>query len=115
MKYLKSAFVTLFSCCLLSSHASAATWSGLADITLIYPWSNNNTPGSGIIYLQFSQMATSTGCRTDVGLIALKKDNIMFNEIYAAILSAQAQGRKVKYYVDGCDPAGFPVLTLLQL
>ena len=115
MKKLKGLLATLLFVFMLSNVASAATWSGLTDITLIYPWSNNNTAGSGIIYLQFSQMVTSTGCRTDVGLIALKKDNIVFNEIYAAILSTQAQGRKVKYYFDGCDPAGFPVLTLLQM
>jgi hypothetical protein len=106
-----------FAICFISfsSAVSAATWSEFTDITTIYAYSNNNTEGTGIIYLQFSQFATSTGCRADAnGLVALRKENILFREIYATVLSAQAQGKQVRYFVDGCDPSGWPVLQMLQ-
>lgn len=102
----------IFFSVLLSNLAAAATWSNFADITNIYAY---NADGTGTIYLQFSQFVSSSGCRTDAnGLVALKKDNILFREIYSAILSSSAQGKQVRYYVDGCDAAGWPILQMLQ-
>ena len=109
-------FLFAICCICFVGSASAAMWSDFTSITTIYPWSNGNTEASATIYVQFSQTLTAAGCRTDAnGLVALKKDNVLFREIYTLIPSAQAQGKQVRYYVDGCDSANWPVLQHMQL
>jgi hypothetical protein len=108
---MKHIFAIIF-CISFSGSVSAATWSDYTDIGTMYAF---NADGTGTIYFQFSQFVTSAGCRTDAnGIVALKKENILFREIYAAILSSSAQGKQVRYYVDGCDSSGWPVLQMLQ-
>jgi hypothetical protein len=105
-------------CCLFLSTASfAEAWLGPATVANIYPYTMAYASSEGLIYLQFSAYTPQPGCRQDAsGLVALTKANPLFKEIYALLLSAQAQGKQVSYFVDGCSTDGnWPVLKMVQL
>jgi hypothetical protein len=98
----------IVSCALLLSvPAFAQQWSGNTSIEQIYPHSTNNTDGT--IYFMFEKMINPGGCSKS-NLIALKRSNKLSSEIYAIMLSSAVSGKKVSYYIVGCDAHGYPEL-----
>ncbi|QPB82198.1 hypothetical protein CWC22_003900 [Pseudoalteromonas rubra] len=85
----------------------AGSWSGTTYVKEIYAHSTNNVDGT--IYFKFASMKNPYNCEQS-DLIALKKSNKVFSELYSLILAAFATDQKVNYYVNGCDQHGYPEL-----
>jgi hypothetical protein len=92
---------------IFSASTYAGQWSASTFVKKIYPHATNNTDGT--IYLTFDVMLNPDNCTRD-SLLALKKSNKLSSEIYSLFLAAANSGKKVSYWVGGCDDAGYPVL-----
>jgi hypothetical protein len=70
--------------------------------------------GTAIIIGLTSPLVTLEACSNKNELV-LKKDHPLFNEMYAAILSAFHANTKFQGWVNGCYPSwGMPVLTRMD-
>ncbi|WP_125562699.1 hypothetical protein [Pseudoalteromonas rubra] len=105
MKIKALAIVLTLGICSFFSHAGS--WSGTTYVKEIYAHSTNNADGT--IYFKFGLMKNPYNCEQS-DLIALKKSNKVFSELYSLILAAFATEQKVNYYVNGCDQHGYPEL-----
>jgi len=101
--------IILWGVSLLSAAASGG-WSNHSEVTLIYPNISDET-----IYIQFSNMINPDECTKSSKISLKKEDNFFFDESFSILLAAYAAGKKVKYYVGGCDTAGYPQLDHLWL
>ncbi|NOU52326.1 hypothetical protein HG263_17500 [Pseudoalteromonas sp. JBTF-M23] len=71
-------------------------WSGASKISQIYP-----APGENGILIKHGSMPNPDNCPSPSYYI-LKKDNILFNEIYALLVAAQARQASINIQVVGC-------------
>lgn len=93
MKFFKVAALCLVFVCI---GAWAAGWSSSLTVTEIYP-----APSYNGILIKQSSMINPDSCAS-AAYYLLKKDNVLFNEIYTLLVSAQARKSNVRIHVSGC-------------
>jgi len=105
--------IIMFFVLVLSSQYLSASWSGNAKITMVYPHPQNT---DGVVYFKFDNMANHADCENDL-FIALKRDNTMFTELYAMLLSANLADKNVQYFLSNtdCDVGKYPVMYVARI
>ncbi|UTW44711.1 hypothetical protein KFE80_09930 [bacterium SCSIO 12696] len=90
--------VTLLSVLLVfvGNMALAAGWSGGANIQEIYP-----SPGNNGVFIKHGSMPNPDNCPSP-GYYLLPKDNPLFSEIYALLMSAQARQATINIQIVSC-------------
>lgn len=89
--------ISVFLCALIMSSATlAAGWTSPLPTTEIYP-----APGYNGVLVKQSSMTNPDGCAGSAYYL-LKKDNIMFDELYALLMSSQARQSNIRFHLNGC-------------
>lgn len=98
MKLLKSLLVVVLALP-LSFSSLAAGWSGAYRVTEIYP-----APGHNGVLIRIEQHSNPDNCSSP-SYYFLEKSNVLFSQIFALLMSAQARQATINLQLVGCGGA----------